>query len=98
LNNYCLSDNLMSVSRLFFAFTVLLTYPLECFVAREVISNVFLGRNRFTTDQDSITVGLELGIGSSANSVPPVPPVVFFYMLVWLEQRKKKTNTRNFCE
>ena len=28
------SDNLMMVSRIFFTFTVLLTYPLECFVAR----------------------------------------------------------------
>ena len=41
LNNYCWDDDLMNVSRFLFAITVLLTYPIECFVCREVLINVF---------------------------------------------------------
>lgn len=40
LNNYCWEDDLMNASRLLFTFTVLLTYPIECFVCREVVENV----------------------------------------------------------
>ena len=40
LNNYCGHDDLMNVSRLFFSITILLTYPIECFVCREVIFNL----------------------------------------------------------
>jgi hypothetical protein len=54
LNNYCLSDDLMSISRIVFVFTVLLTYPLECFVAREVVKNLF--ETRFTVEPDTIKV------------------------------------------
>ena len=39
LNNYCWNDDLMNVSRIFFAITVLMTYPIECFVCREVAEN-----------------------------------------------------------
>ena len=41
LNNYCWDDDLMNLSRLLFSITVLLTYPIECFVCREVLVNVF---------------------------------------------------------
>ncbi|XP_056390791.1 putative sodium-coupled neutral amino acid transporter 11 isoform X2 [Hyla sarda] len=33
--NYCKDDNLVTVGRFFYAMTVILTYPMECFVARE---------------------------------------------------------------
>ncbi|KAJ9573586.1 hypothetical protein L9F63_009040, partial [Diploptera punctata] len=41
LENYCWSDDLMNVSRISFSITILLTFPIECFVAREVIENSF---------------------------------------------------------
>lgn len=37
LENYCLDDDLMNFSRLLFSIQILLTYPIECFVSREVI-------------------------------------------------------------
>lgn len=36
LENYCLSDDLANVTRVFFTLTIMLTYPIECFVVREV--------------------------------------------------------------
>ncbi len=62
LNNYCLYDNLMTVSRIFFALTVLLTYPLECFVTREVIVNAFLGKYRGGEDERSAREVRKTGI------------------------------------
>nr|XP_022904579.1 putative sodium-coupled neutral amino acid transporter 11 [Onthophagus taurus] len=37
LENYCWDDDLINTSRLLFSITILLTYPIECFVTREVI-------------------------------------------------------------
>lgn len=56
LNNYCWHDDLMNVSRLFFSLTILLTYPIECFVCREVIENI-LG-NFFVQLRDKETVAV----------------------------------------
>lgn len=36
LNNYCVKDILANVTRFVFACVIMLTYPIECFVAREV--------------------------------------------------------------
>ncbi len=44
LNNYCWSDDLMNVCRLLFAATIMLTYPIECFVCREVMENILFQR------------------------------------------------------
>jgi sodium-coupled neutral amino acid transporter 11 len=41
LENYCWNDDLMNVSRISFSITILLTFPIECFVSREVIENSF---------------------------------------------------------
>ena len=45
LNNYPWEDDLMNVSRLLFSITILLTYPIECFVCREVILNLLYGND-----------------------------------------------------
>ncbi|XP_030749255.1 putative sodium-coupled neutral amino acid transporter 11 [Sitophilus oryzae] len=45
LENYCWDDDLMNVSRLLFSIQILLTYPIECFVTREVIENSIVGRD-----------------------------------------------------
>ncbi|XP_064084050.1 putative sodium-coupled neutral amino acid transporter 11 [Macrobrachium nipponense] len=39
--NYCWGDDLMNVCRGFFAVTILLTFPIECFVARDVLETAF---------------------------------------------------------
>lgn len=39
LENYCMDDNWAQIARIMFAITILLTYPIECFVVREVIQN-----------------------------------------------------------
>jgi sodium-coupled neutral amino acid transporter 11 len=36
LENYCMSDDLANIARILFAITIMLTYPIECFVVREV--------------------------------------------------------------
>ncbi|XP_047401485.1 putative sodium-coupled neutral amino acid transporter 11 isoform X3 [Sciurus carolinensis] len=41
--NYCRSDDLVTFGRFCYGITVILTYPIECFVTREVIANVFFG-------------------------------------------------------
>ncbi|XP_047577405.1 putative sodium-coupled neutral amino acid transporter 11 isoform X3 [Lutra lutra] len=43
--NYCRNDDLVTFGRFCYAVTVILTYPIECFVTREVITNVFFGGN-----------------------------------------------------
>ena len=39
--NYCWSDDLMNLCRGVYALTILLTYPIECFVARDVLETAF---------------------------------------------------------
>lgn len=45
LENYCWDDDFMNFSRLLFSITILLTYPIECFVVRDVIENSFLKKD-----------------------------------------------------
>ncbi|KAG8227749.1 hypothetical protein J437_LFUL007539 [Ladona fulva] len=42
LENYCWDDDLMNVARVLFCATILLTFPIECFVTRDVITSVLL--------------------------------------------------------
>ncbi|XP_050725182.1 putative sodium-coupled neutral amino acid transporter 11 [Eriocheir sinensis] len=39
--NYCWADDLMNLCRGGYALTILLTYPIECFVARDVLETAF---------------------------------------------------------
>ncbi|NWV17418.1 AVT2 protein, partial [Origma solitaria] len=39
--NYCRDDNLATFGRFCYGTTVILTFPLDCFVTREVVANVF---------------------------------------------------------
>ncbi|KAK5638683.1 hypothetical protein RI129_012978 [Pyrocoelia pectoralis] len=41
LENYCSDDDLMNFSRLLFSITILLTFPIECFVVRDVLESSF---------------------------------------------------------
>ncbi|XP_036228446.1 putative sodium-coupled neutral amino acid transporter 11 isoform X4 [Bactrocera oleae] len=37
LENYCWNDDLMNFSRVLFSISILLTFPIECFVSREIV-------------------------------------------------------------
>ncbi|CAE1313523.1 SLC38A11 [Acanthosepion pharaonis] len=43
LENYCYNDSLVNVARIVYTITIMLTFPVECFVCREVVQNLFLG-------------------------------------------------------
>ncbi|XP_043281271.1 putative sodium-coupled neutral amino acid transporter 11 [Venturia canescens] len=43
MENYCWDDDLMNISRIMFSGTILLTFPIECFVTREVIMTAIKG-------------------------------------------------------
>ncbi|XP_005090927.1 putative sodium-coupled neutral amino acid transporter 11 [Aplysia californica] len=45
MENYCRGDVLMNLARLSFAITIMLTYPVECFVTREVVENAVFPSN-----------------------------------------------------
>ncbi|XP_051938751.1 putative sodium-coupled neutral amino acid transporter 11 isoform X2 [Hippocampus zosterae] len=54
--NYCRNDNLATFGRFCFALSIITTFPLECFVTREVISNSICGRELSKVEHISITV------------------------------------------
>ncbi|XP_030642505.1 putative sodium-coupled neutral amino acid transporter 11 [Chanos chanos] len=41
--NYCRNDNLATFGRFCYGVSIITTFPLECFVTREVVSNLFFG-------------------------------------------------------
>ncbi|NXC44883.1 AVT2 protein, partial [Penelope pileata] len=87
--NYCREDNLATFGRFCYGVTVILTFPLECFVTREVISNVFFQGNLSTVFHIVVTViiiavatGVSLvydclGIVLELNGVLSATPLVF---------------------
>ncbi|XP_077583932.1 putative sodium-coupled neutral amino acid transporter 11 [Stigmatopora nigra] len=54
--NYCKDDNLATFGRFCFGLSIITTFPLECFVTREVISNSICGRELSKVEHMSITV------------------------------------------
>ncbi|XP_018568139.1 putative sodium-coupled neutral amino acid transporter 11 isoform X2 [Anoplophora glabripennis] len=62
LENYCWDDDLMNVSRLLFSVQILLTYPIECFVTREVIETSVFGRDPNVPLSEKMHYLLTLGI------------------------------------
>ncbi|XP_060034249.1 putative sodium-coupled neutral amino acid transporter 11 [Erinaceus europaeus] len=56
--NYCRNDDLVTFGRFCYGVTVILTYPIECFVTREVITNVFFGGNLSLVFHILITVAI----------------------------------------
>ncbi|XP_046451044.1 putative sodium-coupled neutral amino acid transporter 11 [Daphnia pulex] len=53
LENYCRGDHLMNAARIMFCLTILLTAPIECFVARDLIMSTLLERK--TNEDGSFT-------------------------------------------
>ncbi|KAJ7405302.1 putative sodium-coupled neutral amino acid transporter 11 [Willisornis vidua] len=54
--NYCRDDNFATFGRFCYGVTVILTFPLECFVTREVVANVFFHGNLSTAFHVVVTV------------------------------------------
>ncbi|XP_061580466.1 putative sodium-coupled neutral amino acid transporter 11 [Cololabis saira] len=54
--NYCRNDNLATFGRFCFGFSIITTFPLECFVTREVISNVVCSRDLSTVEHAALTM------------------------------------------
>ncbi|XP_018091354.1 putative sodium-coupled neutral amino acid transporter 11 isoform X1 [Xenopus laevis] len=87
--NYCREDNLATIGRFCYAITIILTYPMECFVAREVISNVFFGGNLSYTLHFAVTFAVVslttafslvydcLGMFLELNGILSATPLVF---------------------
>ncbi|XP_014809714.1 PREDICTED: putative sodium-coupled neutral amino acid transporter 11 isoform X2 [Calidris pugnax] len=87
--NYCRDDNLATFGRFCYGVTVILTFPLECFVTREVIANVFFHGNLSTVFHIIVTVVIVtvatgvslvydcLGIVLELNGVVSATPLVF---------------------
>ncbi|XP_061292484.1 putative sodium-coupled neutral amino acid transporter 11 isoform X3 [Bos javanicus] len=87
--NYCRNDDLVTFGRFCYGVTVILTYPIECFVTREVIANVFFGGNLSSVCHIIITVVIItvatlvsllidcLGIVLELNGVLCAAPLIF---------------------
>ncbi|XP_060008729.1 putative sodium-coupled neutral amino acid transporter 11 isoform X1 [Lagenorhynchus albirostris] len=87
--NYCRNDDLVTFGRFCYGITVILTYPIECFVTREVIANVFFGGTLSSVLHIIITVVIItvatlvsllidcLGIVLELNGVLCAAPLIF---------------------
>ncbi|KAA8588180.1 hypothetical protein FQN60_001374 [Etheostoma spectabile] len=54
--NYCRNDNLATFGRFCFGFSIITTFPVECFVTREVLSNVICSRDLTKAEHVAITL------------------------------------------
>ncbi|XP_041858014.1 putative sodium-coupled neutral amino acid transporter 11 [Melanotaenia boesemani] len=54
--NYCRNDNLATFGRFCFGFSIITTFPLECFVTREVVSNAFSRNDLSKAEHAAITI------------------------------------------
>uniref|UniRef100_A0A8C5AIL9 Putative sodium-coupled neutral amino acid transporter 11 n=1 Tax=Gadus morhua TaxID=8049 RepID=A0A8C5AIL9_GADMO len=54
--NYCREDDLVTFGRFCFGLSIMTTFPLECFVTREVLSNVFYQRELSSLEHVALTL------------------------------------------
>ncbi|KAL7302006.1 hypothetical protein TKK_0005243 [Trichogramma kaykai] len=59
MENYCWTDDLMNFSRILFSGTILLTFPIECFVTREVIMTARRGTDEMSGGGDLYISGTD---------------------------------------
>ncbi|XP_046701409.1 putative sodium-coupled neutral amino acid transporter 11 isoform X2 [Silurus meridionalis] len=65
--NYCKYDNLATFGRFCYGLSIITTFPLECFVTREVVSNVFF--NGLLSSTSHIVVTLVIILAAAAISL-----------------------------
>ncbi|KAL4636204.1 putative sodium-coupled neutral amino acid transporter 11 [Arapaima gigas] len=87
--NYCQSDNLATFSRFCYGISIITTFPLECFVTREVVSNVFFNGVLTSVSHIAVTMVIIavttaisltydcLGIVLELNGVLSATPLIF---------------------
>uniref|UniRef100_A0A665VEB4 Putative sodium-coupled neutral amino acid transporter 11 n=1 Tax=Echeneis naucrates TaxID=173247 RepID=A0A665VEB4_ECHNA len=87
--NYCRNDNLATFARFCFGLSIITTFPLECFVTREVLSNVICSRKLSNAEHVAITMlilavctaislGYDcLGVVLELNGVLSATPLLF---------------------
>ncbi|XP_073161763.1 putative sodium-coupled neutral amino acid transporter 11 isoform X3 [Lepidochelys kempii] len=87
--NYCRDDDLATFGRFCYGVTIILTFPIECFVTREVIANVFFSGTLTTILHVAVTVIVVavatsislvydcLGIVLELNGILSATPLVF---------------------
>ncbi|CAK6954118.1 putative sodium-coupled neutral amino acid transporter 11 [Scomber scombrus] len=87
--NYCRNDNLATFGRFCFGLSIITTFPLECFVTREVVSNVLCCRDLSKAQHVAITLLIVavctsislaydcLGIVLELNGVLCATPLIF---------------------
>ncbi|XP_069558511.1 putative sodium-coupled neutral amino acid transporter 11 [Brachyistius frenatus] len=87
--NYCRNDNLATFGRFCFALSIITTFPLECFVTREVVSNVISSRGLTKLEHMVVTVVIVavcasislaydcLGVVLELNGVLSATPLIF---------------------
>uniref|UniRef100_A0A8C4NTE6 Putative sodium-coupled neutral amino acid transporter 11 n=1 Tax=Dicentrarchus labrax TaxID=13489 RepID=A0A8C4NTE6_DICLA len=87
--NYCRNDNLATFGRFCFGLSIITTFPLECFVTREVVSNVIFSRDLSKAEHAAITLLIIavctsmslafdcLGVVLELNGVVSATPLIF---------------------
>ncbi|KAL6484638.1 hypothetical protein MHYP_G00066830 [Metynnis hypsauchen] len=87
--NYCKNDNLATFGRFCYGLSIITTFPLECFVTREVVSNVFFNGLLSNTAHVMVTVVIIsavtvislsydcLGVVLELNGVLSATPLIF---------------------
>ncbi|XP_071762383.1 putative sodium-coupled neutral amino acid transporter 11 [Centroberyx gerrardi] len=87
--NYCRNDNLATFGRFCFGLSIITTFPLECFVTREVVSNVICSRDLSKAEHVGITLLIVavctaislaydcLGVVLTLNGVLSATPLIF---------------------
>ncbi|XP_034549481.1 putative sodium-coupled neutral amino acid transporter 11 [Notolabrus celidotus] len=87
--NYCRDDNLATFGRFCFGFSIIATFPLECFVTREVVTNVICRRDLSKMEHVLITSLIVLactslslpydclGVVLELNGVLSATPLIF---------------------
>ncbi|XP_028991697.1 putative sodium-coupled neutral amino acid transporter 11 isoform X2 [Betta splendens] len=87
--NYCKSDNLATFGRFCFGLSIITTFPLECFVTREVLSNVICSRDLSKAEHVAVTLLIVaactsislafdcLGVVLELNGVLSATPLIF---------------------
>ncbi|XP_075895904.1 putative sodium-coupled neutral amino acid transporter 11 [Nelusetta ayraudi] len=87
--NYCKDDNLATFGRFCFGVSIITTFPLECFVTREVVANVFFSRNLSKVEHMGMTSAIVtactamslvfdcLGVVLELNGALSATPLIF---------------------
>ncbi|XP_073710914.1 putative sodium-coupled neutral amino acid transporter 11 isoform X2 [Misgurnus anguillicaudatus] len=89
--NYCRNDNLATFGRFCYGVSIITTFPLECFVTREVVSNIFFKEELSNTAHIIVTMVIIsagtvislcydcLGIVLVLNGVLSATPLIFIF-------------------